>query len=94
MEADVAYCWEDGQIEFGQNCPDDALLIAEGEPKALHEAVDILAVHGEDDQLLLPKSFGSLVAELEGIPDSALGDFIKFRRLVRARLTSKGDFYE
>lgn len=50
-----AYCWANGEIEFGYAVPDGALHIASGPETTLKQEVGVTARHGyKADVLLVP----------------------------------------
>lgn len=58
----VAWCWATGQIEFGDQVPEDALEIARGPDRALREKVAVAARHAK------PRSAGQFL--VPGVPEA------------------------
>ncbi|EAN7516472.1 host nuclease inhibitor protein [Salmonella enterica] len=56
----TAYCWASGLIEFGNTLPEGALPIVTGSKKNVRDAVEVLARHAYNGDLLVP-----------GIPEAA-----------------------
>lgn len=44
----IAFCWDTGLIQFGNEVPSGAYLIATGPERGLRKVVSMLAVHGWD----------------------------------------------
>lgn len=77
----IAYCWQNGKVEFGTYVPDGALGIAKGRERLLIETVTILATLGyEKGVLLVP---GLPTADNNDERPQAVNDF---RDMINERL--------
>jgi len=77
-----AYCWASGLIEFGQNVPHGALLIAKGPESELREIVGVVARRAWDGvSLLVP----GVPEALDG--EDALHGLSIFLDQIRTRVT-------
>jgi hypothetical protein len=89
----VAYCWASGLIEFGETCPDNALVLATGEEEELRPIIEVLAVHSRDsDDLLIPKTFAWIQALEDDAPNVqtyALDAVITFKDRIRKARAGK-----
>lgn len=76
-----AYCYASGEIEFGRNVPEGALLIAKAPVKILRPIIEVVARHAYDGTTLL-------VPGIPEAPDQNVGiDALRrFREQVRIRL--------